>query len=139
MNTEKNFQTPKEVHHGRNVKRLREMLGIKQDVLADIMALSQQTISRFEAQEVLDDNELNKLANALNVPVEAIKNFDEMTAVNIIANTFNEQAIAYQYNFHPISKIIQLYEEKFELYERFLKAEQEKNALLEKLLKDIQK
>jgi len=115
------------------------MLGIKQDVLADIMALSQQTISRFEAQEVLDDNELNKLANALNVPVEAIKNFDEMTAVNIIANSFNEQAIAYQYNFHPISKIIQLYEEKFELYERFLKAEQEKNALLEKLLKDIQK
>ena len=51
MNPETNPKLLKEVHHGRNVKRLREILGIKQEVLADGLSLSQQTISRFEAQE----------------------------------------------------------------------------------------
>lgn len=31
MNT---YIEPKKVHHGKNVKRLREMLGVKQDTLA---------------------------------------------------------------------------------------------------------
>jgi len=136
MNTE--AISPKKVHHGRNVKRLREMLGIKQEVLAEELGLSQQTVSRFESQEELEENILNKIANLLHIPVEAIKNFNDDIAVNIISNTFNEQAqaIAYQYNFNPINKIIKLYDEKIELYERMLKVEQDKNALFEKLLSE---
>ena len=35
-------------HHGRNVKRIREMLGIKQEALAIDLGISQQAISALE-------------------------------------------------------------------------------------------
>jgi len=90
MNTETTPQTSKSVHLGRNVKRLREILGIKQAFLADRLSLSQQTVFRLESQEELDDDILYKISKVLNVPVEAIKNFNDDIAVYIISNTFNE-------------------------------------------------
>ncbi|MGH7239830.1 MAG: XRE family transcriptional regulator, partial [Candidatus Saccharimonadales bacterium] len=79
---------------------------------------------------------LDQVAQVLHVPSEAIRNFSEDAAVQVIANTFNDSAtlnaINYGYNFDPIEKIIELYEEKIALYERLLK---EKNEMLEKLSK----
>jgi DNA-binding XRE family transcriptional regulator len=125
------------IHHGRNVKRFREMLGIKQDVLAEEIGFSQQTISRLESQEELDEVTLTKIAKALRIPVEAIKNFSDETAVNIISNTFtsNDASTLYQNGlnhsctFNPIEKIV-------ELYERMLKTEQEKVTMLQDVLRD---
>ena len=59
-----------EIHHGRNVKRFREMLGIKQEFLADELDYSQQSISRLESQEVLDEDTLNKIAGVLRISVK---------------------------------------------------------------------
>ena len=132
MNTE--AIPEKKAHHGRNVKRLREMLGIKQETLAEGLGLSQQTVSRFESQEELEDDILNKIANVLHVQVEAIKSFDEDVAINIIHNTFTSNDNSIAINFNPIDKVVRLYDEKIELYERLLKTEQDKNSLLEKLL-----
>ncbi|SEF67400.1 hypothetical protein SAMN03080598_00989 [Algoriphagus boritolerans DSM 17298 = JCM 18970] len=74
----------------------------------------------------------------LKLPVEAFKNFDEEQAVNIIANTFHDEASAYveqyKFQFNPIDKIIQLHEEKIALYERMLKEKDEMMARLEKLI-----
>ena len=77
MNPETNHQISKDVHHGRNMKRLREILGIKQEILANELSLSQQTVSRLESQEVLDDDTLEKIARVLNVPVDAIKSYND--------------------------------------------------------------
>ena len=132
MNTEITPEMSKKVHHGKNVKHLREILGIKQEILADGLDLSQQTVSRLESQEELDDGILKRISKVMNIPVDAIKNYNDDIAVNIISNKFSEQSVAYQYNFNPIDKIIQLYNEKIELYERLLKAEQDKISLLEK-------
>jgi len=132
MNTE---TTPKiliGVHLGKNVKRLREILGIKQELLADRLCLSQQTVSRFESQEDLDDEMLNNISKVFNIPVEAIKNYNDDVIVNIIIKTFNEHSVDYQHNIDSINLIMQLLNEKVELYERLLKAEQDKNSLLEK-------
>jgi len=130
----------KKAHHGQNVKRLREILGIKQDVLATGLGLSQQTISRIESQEELDNDILDKIAKILQIQPDTIRNFDEDAAINIIHNTFNDSSILNAINhnctFNPIDKIVQLYNEKVELYERMLKTEQDKNSLLEKLLVD---
>ena len=112
------------------------MFGIKQDNLADLLNVVQQTVSRYESEEKLDDDVLNKCAKALNIPVDAIKNCNDEIAVNIISNTFNEQSVAYQYNFNPFNKIVELYDEKIALYERLLKAEKDKTILFEKLLKE---
>jgi DNA-binding XRE family transcriptional regulator len=38
----------KTIHEGHNVKRIRKMLGMKQDVLAIQRGLSQQAISQLE-------------------------------------------------------------------------------------------
>ena len=79
------------VHEGRNVKRFREMLGIKQDALAYELGegWNQQKISLLEQKETIEMPLLKKISDAMKVPVEAFQNFDEEQAVNIISNTFD--------------------------------------------------
>lgn len=128
------------IHHGRNIKRFREMMGIKQEALAFELGpeWSQKKISLLEQREEIEEELLRQVGEILQIPVEAIKKFDEEKAVNIIANTFDNGAIGYQKNdnctFHPMDKIIQLHEEKIALYERMLKEKDEMMARLEKLL-----
>ena len=130
------------VHEGRNVKRFREMLGMKQDALAWQLGeeWTQKKISLLESKETLDEKILQQISVALNIPVEAIQNFDDEQAINIISNTFNEGSIAnataenIQCTFNPIDKLVEALEENKKLYERLLEAEKEKNELLQKLL-----
>ena len=128
--------TDKILHEGRNVKRLREILGMKQDTLAFELGLSQQAVSQLEQKEALDKDLLEKISAVLKIPVEAIRNFDEEKAINIISNTFNDQAINmnYQCNFNPLEKFIEQVEKNEKLYEALLQSEREKVTLLEKIL-----
>ncbi len=122
--------TEKTIHEGRNVKRIREILGIKQDVLAMELGLSQQSISSLEQKEALDKDMLEKVAKALKVTPEAIKSFNEETTINFISSTFNHHdnsSVYGHYTFNPIDKVV-------ELYEALLKSEREKNDLLERLI-----
>lgn len=109
------------------------MLGLKQEALAISLGeeWSQKRVSLLEQKEVIEDDILTQVAEILKVPVEAIKNLDDSKAVNIIANTFNDEAIAYsQYykcNINPMEKwlesleeIKQLHNEIKKLYERLL-------------------
>ncbi|WP_431608871.1 XRE family transcriptional regulator [Chryseobacterium sp. 'Rf worker isolate 10'] len=99
---------------------------------------NQKKISLLEQKETIENQLLEKISEVLKIPVEAFQNFDEEQAVNIIANTFQDDAVAYaeQYkcNINPIDKIIQLHEEKIALYERMLKEKDEMMSRLEKLL-----
>ncbi|MDQ1097573.1 MULTISPECIES: helix-turn-helix domain-containing protein [Chryseobacterium] len=128
----------KKIHQGRNIKRFREMLGIKQEALAFDLNCSQQKISIIEQKETVEKDMLEKIAGLLNVPVEAIENMEEDQAVNIIANTFDNGSILnginYNPSFHPIDKVLQLHEEKIALYERMLKEKDEMMAKLEQYL-----
>jgi transcriptional regulator with XRE-family HTH domain len=125
----------KTIHQGRNVKRYREMLGIKQETLAAEMGedWNQRKISLIEQKEIIEDNILMKVSNVLKIPVDAIKNFDEDTAINILSNSFtsNDQStlnvINHNCTFNPIDKIV-------ELYEALVQSEREKVALLQHLL-----
>ena len=129
------------VHEGRNIKRFREMLGIKQDALAIDLGedWNQQRISLLEQKERIDVSLLQRISAALKVPLEAIQNFDEEQAINIISNTFDNGSIGYQKNdnctFHPIDKLLQLHEENSTLYERMLKEKDDMMAILENLIK----
>ncbi|CAA9198365.1 helix-turn-helix domain-containing protein [Flavobacterium collinsii] len=128
------------IHQGRNVKRFREMLGIKQEALAYDLGedWNQKKISMLEQKDIIEDSLLRQISNSLKIPVEAFQNFDEEQAVNVIANTFNTNDNATGFvinNYNPIEKIIQLHEEKIALYERMLKEKDEMLARLEKLIK----
>ena len=133
------------IHQGRNVKRFREMLGIKQEALAFDLGdeWNQKKISLLEQKDVIEENLLKQISISLRIPVEAFQNFDEEQAVNVIANTysfqdFKDNAVAsgftYQPSFNPLDKIVQLYDEKISLYERMLKEKDEMMQRLEKLI-----
>jgi len=129
---------PGKIHQGRNIKRFREMLGIKQEALAHELGAdwSQKKISLLEQKETVEDAILAQVSEILKIPVEAIKNFDEEQAITVISSTFNDNSAVVYNNpvFNPIDKIMQLHEEKIALYERMLKEKDEMMARLEKLL-----
>ncbi len=131
----------KQIHEGRNIKRFREMLGIKQEALAFELGedWNQKKISLLEAKESVDTIILQQVAQILKVPVEAFKNFDEEQAVNVIANTFTDfkdgaSAININPVFNPIEAILKIHEEKIALYDRMLKEKDEMMARLERLM-----
>jgi hypothetical protein len=114
------------------------MLGIKQDALAADLGddWNQQKISLLEQKETIDAPLLAKISSVLKIPVEAIQNFDEEQAVNIIANTFNDGSIAnataenIQCTFNPLDKVM-------ELFERLLASEREKVELMKEILEKM--
>ncbi|APA92235.1 helix-turn-helix domain-containing protein [Myroides sp. ZB35] len=125
------------IHQGRNIKRFREMLGIKQEVLAFDLGddWNQKKISVLEQKEVIDNSLLQQISKVLKIPVEAIENFDEEQAINIISSTFNDNAVGVIVNNNnPLDAIVQLHNEKIALYERMLKEKDEMMNRLEKLI-----
>ncbi|WP_306353863.1 helix-turn-helix domain-containing protein [Flavobacterium sp. '19STA2R22 D10 B1'] len=129
----------KKNHHGRNIRRLREMLGVKQEAIAIELEMTQQNFSVLEQKEEIDDVVLDKIALALKVPVNAIKNMNEESTINFI-NTFNDNSSGIQgsyldntnnptFNFNPLDKIV-------DLYERLVKEKEDQVAFLEQFIKD---
>lgn len=132
----------KTIHQGRNVKRFREMLGIKQEGLAFDLGddWNQKKISLLEQKEEIEPHILEQVAKVLKVPVDAIKNFDQETALNIFSNTYHDNSsILGTYNFNPIDKLVEALDENKKLYEKLLQSEREKNELLQKMLDEKSK
>jgi transcriptional regulator with XRE-family HTH domain len=134
------------MHIGRNISRIREFKGMKQETLAAAMGVSQQAISKLEQSEHVDDDRLHLVAEKLGVTVDAIKNFSEESAVNYF-NNFHDNSTNHgpfmgHYsvaNFNPLDElkkahdeIKKLHDEKVELYERMLK---DKDLMIETLTK----
>jgi transcriptional regulator with XRE-family HTH domain len=119
----------KRVHHGKNVKRFRNMRGIKQGTLADTLGVSQQALSLIEQKEIIDNAQMEEIAKALNVPMETLQEFDDESSVFNIQNNYegsNKQENNSNCTMNPIDKVV-------ELYERLLK---EKDAQIAKLSND---
>ncbi|RIW13581.1 XRE family transcriptional regulator [Algoriphagus lacus] len=128
------------IHHGRNIKRFREMMGIKQEALAQELGedWSQKKISLLEQKEEVEEELLRQVAEILKVPAEAIKNFNDETAINFFNSSFNGQFSGVNYhttfNVNPIEKWVETLEENKKLYERLLESEKEKVELLKRIL-----
>lgn len=126
------------VHQGRAVKRLREMLQVKQETIADALGISQQSVSLLEQRNAIDPETLETIAKTLKVPVDAIKNFNEDATISIISNTFRDESAAYVQNyknhFNLIEKWIEVLEENKRLYQELLKEKEERINWLEKQL-----
>ncbi|MEG0916076.1 MAG: helix-turn-helix transcriptional regulator [Myroides sp.] len=134
------METTQKKHLGRNISRIREMKGMKQETLAELLGISQQKMSVIENTEELDDAKLIEIANALEVPANAIKEYSDDRMINIISNnTFQDDSSAvknlYNPTFNPLDKLVEAYDENKKLYERLLQAEKEKTTYLEQLLK----
>ncbi|MGK4568575.1 helix-turn-helix domain-containing protein [Flavobacterium sp. 3HN19-14] len=126
-------------HIGRNISRIRELRGMKQDALAMAIGVSQQTISIIENSEKVEEEKLELIAKELGVSPEAIKNFSDEGVINYF-NSFHDNVVttgsifATNCTFNPLDKLIESHEENKQLYERLLKAQEDKVEYLEKLL-----
>ncbi|MGN6491644.1 MAG: helix-turn-helix domain-containing protein [Agriterribacter sp.] len=111
------------IHEGRNVKRFREMRGLKQEALADMLGddWSQKKISQLESKETIDDGILEEVARILKFPAELFRTFDEEKPVNIVSNTFTSHdtstmnAINPYCTFNPLDKMVETYENMIQL------------------------
>ncbi|SEW46844.1 Helix-turn-helix domain-containing protein [Chitinophaga sp. YR573] len=130
--------TMNKIHEGKNIRRIRETLDMKQDLLADKLGKdwNQQKISLLEAKEVIDPKVLVEVSKALGVSPEAIKNFSEEAAVNYI-NSFNDNSVNYApvgctnnfCTFNTADKLVEVLQQEIN----------KKDALIEKLLEKIGK
>ena len=132
---------PNKIHQGRNIKRFREMLGIKQEALAFELGddWNQKKISLLEQKETIEPALLQQLSGALKIPVEAFENFDEEKVINIISNnSFDNCAqpasIFYNSTINPVEKWIEALEEIKRLNAELLKEKNDKIAMLERML-----
>ncbi|GIQ58648.1 transcriptional regulator [Flavobacterium collinsii] len=129
-------------HIGRKISRIRELRDMKQEALAMALGMSQQSVSNIENSEIIEEEKLAEIAKALGVTVEAIKNFSEENMINYF-NTFNDTNNSGAFNFgtnhctfHPLDKLVEVYEGNKKLYERLVQSEKDKNEYLEKLFKE---
>lgn len=118
-----------ENHQGRNAQRIRIYLGIKQEVLAQELGLSQPQVSAIEREAVIEPNILEQIAVVLGVTPDLIKKFDVERAIYNI-NSYKDTTINGNNNgsgtanqtINPLDKVV-------ELYERLLTSEREKLEL----------
>jgi len=121
-------------HIGRNISRIRELKGMKQEALATAIGVSQQSVSNIEGSETVDEEKLQAIAEVLGVSTEAIKNYSDETVLNNIQNNYEGSVINsgptvnHNCTFNPLDKVV-------ELYERLVQSEKDKVEYLEKLLK----
>ena len=114
---------------------MRELLNFTQDEIAEKMGVSQQTVSHIESSETVNDDHMEKVAKALGVSAEAIKELDENATVYNIVTTNNGAVGLQNYNctFNPFDKWAEAIEENKKLYKELLKEKDEKIAMLKEM------
>lgn len=147
MGTE-NTGTSQRVHHGHNIASARRMKGLVQKTLADLLGMSQQRLSQIESTKIVSDEILQKVAEITGVSLEDLKTMEEPMSIyieNNSTNTIEKGANVGNVNssgennndfettnhINPIDKIT-------ELYERLLKADQEKIKELEQRIAELE-
>ena len=138
------------VHQGHNIRMVRTWNKISQVALADMLECSQDKISKLERQQIIDDAILEKVALALSVDMDYLKedhsplgatnnsisestitqtvNAAENSEDTLSNNVAAEQSITYNIVSDTVNN----------LYERLLKSEVE-NAQLKIQVKDLKK
>jgi len=115
------FQEEK-IHEGKNLKRIREIMGMKQETLGQKCEskFDQRRVSEFENMWIIPEPTLEELADALGVTIEFIRSFNEEKAIYYIQHN---QDSSKQNSLNHFPKITYESDNKLE-------------ALLEKLIQD---
>lgn len=92
------------MHIGHNIKRIREIQGIKQEAFGQLCRnrYSQQRISDFENMVALDEPLLDELATALGVTPDFVKSFKDENVIYNIQNNQDTSSSNQQYNYPTI-------------------------------------
>ena len=95
-----------EAHIGRNIRAIRLLQGMKQEVFARKMGISQQNISKLEKRRKVSASKLEAVARGLGVSVEAIETFDENVVLRVTPDQPVPQLTA------PVKEIIAYFKDE---------------------------
>lgn len=116
------------MHIGRNIYRLRNYRGLKQQDIAKRLKMTQQNYSLIENSDTVDDELLNNIANILGYEADFIKHLPETPHVY---STHQQGGNVIYYDVSSTDKIVKL-------YEQVLETERKRIKMLEELLKSMQ-
>lgn len=123
---------------GQNIRRIRELRGLKQDTLGFELGISQKRVSHLEHQEHVPEDVLIQIAKVLDVSPQVIRQFTEEAFIDYCENLSNPQAddtgVETLHEVCPPASGFTPHDKIIELYERLLQAEREKLAYVEKML-----
>jgi transcriptional regulator with XRE-family HTH domain len=151
-------EQPKRIHQGRNVRRYRLLLQLKQESLVERLGKNWhlRKLSTVENSETIEPEMLEELARALGVPVQLLETTNDENVMVSIQNFTDfkddaqvsgaqgtSQTAELNHNYHDASKEIQelkqnlekAMEEKDKLYRELLAEKDSKIKLLEEMLK----
>ena len=97
-------------HFGNNIARLRGFKRLTQKELAAKLNMRQQDYSKIEQKELIDDDMLEIIANALDFPVELIKSIDNNGHVENVYQQDGNKGNVFNYEFNSVEKIVELYD-----------------------------
>jgi transcriptional regulator with XRE-family HTH domain len=138
MTTEFETKEKSKVHLGRNVGRIREIIGMKQIVLAEKTGMSQQNVSKLEQSEDIGEETLDRLAKGLGVTPEFIKTFDDKRAIYYIQNNYDQTVNNSGQNYQPTYNNDGI--EKFgAMLQQVLELEKHRIEILERRLEELEK
>lgn len=151
METLEKKETSSHIHHGRNVKRLRQMALLSQKQLGERAGLTQQAVCLYEQKEKIEEDIRQRLAKGLGVSVDLINEMEEdrplayyIENITFSGNTNSENDIirnstGQTTNIHEsptltamIDKLEKSYEASRQQYETSLNAYKEMIELLKK-------
>ncbi|HEX2606449.1 MAG TPA: helix-turn-helix transcriptional regulator [Flavisolibacter sp.] len=122
-----------QVHEGRNIRRMREKRGYKQEYLASSLGITQQAVSHLEQRESVDEETLRKVAQILNTTPEEIQNMEETTINNTQNNyegsNINGPSNNIQCTFNLVDEYITLVKSYQKLAEKYETAMEELKSL----------
>ncbi len=125
------------LHMGRKIERVRRLRGMTQTELGEKLKMTKQAVSKLEQAEKIDTERIKKIAEALGVTEEGLKNFHEekvlYNTINFYENcgvnspSINAHAEIETMNNFPLEKTIELFEKLLQKErEKFEKVKKEK-------------
>jgi transcriptional regulator with XRE-family HTH domain len=83
-----------EIHQGRNIKNVREMLGWKQESLAEALGAgwSQKKISLLESKDIVHPREIREISIILEVPEDLFITATRAKLWRLLQNTLNDDS-----------------------------------------------
>lgn len=134
------------IHHGQNIKRLREFLGLKQDALAFELGenCNQKKVSLLEQKELVDPQIVSTIADFFQISEIALKQFDAKTVLQCIDNEFSNKKTFSDNMIEPLDNVesatVDRYcQEKLTLTEMAVKLYHERNSLYREMLHENEK
>ena len=110
------------LHLGKKIERVRRLRGMTQTELGQLLGITKQAVSKMEQTEKIDDERLEKIASALGVTTDGLKEYNEETVLyntnNFYENCGVKNAIGNNQTFNnfPIEQTIELFEKLLDLY-----------------------